>query len=157
MGWIVAIVVLVLLVVSPGFRVAAVAIVALGLLAGAIFYAYHSVQTALATRRVPVTDVRFEEMLLGNPESGARLTGRVRNNNSDHVINNVELLITVQDCLTADPPDTCDTVGETTTTIFVDVPPGQVRDIERTVYFRPAPTIRGVFNWYYSLQSVTAE
>lgn len=58
---------------------------------------------------------------------------------------------------TVDPPqsflDGCEIVGQDSTLVSVEVPPGQARDFQTHVYFG-SPEIRGVGNWAYRIAEV---
>ena len=66
----------------------------------------------------------------------------------------VELRLRVQECST---PDRCDTVGDTTETIFVNVPPQQTREINDSIYFPDIGRPRMTRTWSYDLVSVSAD
>ena len=94
----------------------------------------------------------FSEMTLG-PEYGTTYTlrGRVKNN-SPYEVKNVQVKVQVSDC---DANGHCDVVGEEPEYAFVDVPPGQVRDLSESIYFSNM-VIHGHFEWNYVVTQVEA-
>ena len=104
------------------------------LLAGAatLFYLYSERKAADARRRVPSTDLVFEDIRLGTQYSSHRVSGRARNRNGQYTISTAKLRVTLKDC--ADETR-CDVVGETDSTIYLNIPPGHVRDFDNGVYF----------------------
>jgi hypothetical protein len=157
MGWVIALGIVALAVFSPGFRKVLFAIVAVCVGIGATYYVWNAREERLAQTRVPAADVLFDEMRMASqPYGGYRLHGRVRNQNKHYRVKVVTLTITLNDCA-PDSQDDCDTVGETDTRIYLDVPPGQVRDIDDPVYFSTGSGVRRHMQWSYRVSSIEAE
>lgn len=159
MGWLFAIVIVVLFVAYPAFRVIVGGLVALALVVGGGFFLYNRASEAAAISRVQPSDVAIEGATLGRSaysDSSYQFQGRLRNNNRTHSVNRVALKITLRDCATNEKLK-CDVVGENDANLFIVVPPTQVRDIDRSMFFSPAPVIRGVMSWDYELMSVWAD
>jgi hypothetical protein len=51
---------------------------------------------------------------------------------------------------------TCETIGETSDTIYVNVPAGQVRALSEHVYFSDVPPLKGEFGWMLVLDWLEA-
>jgi hypothetical protein len=91
---------------------------------------------------------------MGTDSSFVKLTGRVRNNDPRFTLTRVELRLRVQECPT---PDRCDTVGDTTESIFVNVPPKQAREIDDYVSFLGIGSARMKRTWLYEVVSISRE
>ncbi len=88
-----------------------------------------------------------------------QLTAMFKNLSKQHTITSIEFTIMANDC--QDPKDPlidpiCETIGEDDVSIWVNVPPGQVRVIETTVSFTNMPKITGKLSWDFTWPSVTA-
>lgn len=101
-----------------------------------------------AKHLVSPQQLQFEEMRLG----GGDLVGRVRNA-SRYTVTSMELELTLRDCVDGK----CDIVGQTTATLYLDIPPGQVRGVDQTVFFTNVPAPRGTRQWDYRIISVSAQ
>lgn len=163
MGWLIAVIIIALAVFSPAFRTLLLCLAALAAIAGGIIYFWQQSQDAAAKRRVPDSDVVFENLRMGKSQYGDsyRLNGRLRNNNKRYTVTQIVLRITLKDCpIESDPAKTdqaCDIVGETDNTLFLDVPPGQVRDIDDGVYFSSGSNVHRQMRWHYGISSISAE
>lgn len=106
-----------------------------------------------AKHRVGPQAVQFESLTLGNSGYGGyKLLGRARNLSPQYTISSVEMEITIKDCV----QQTCDVIGQTTTDVGLDVPPGQVRGVDNYVSFMGVPPFRGALQWEYHVKSVSA-
>lgn len=158
MVWLVfAIALLALAIYSQVFRWIAVSLVVLAGLGIYVLMERSEQQNREALSRIPHTDIVFEDLRLGPAGSATnyRLTGRVRNRNTQHEASSLTLKIVLLDCR-VDQPDACDTVGEASKMLFQPIPPTQVRDVEESVYFPPATRIRSRMAWRYELTEVRA-
>ena len=53
-------------------------------------------------------------------------------------------------------PITCDTIGESTETVYVNVPAGQVRAVSDSIHFLDLPLVRHTFGWMLVVNWVEA-
>lgn len=141
MAWLFAIVVLGLAVWSRGFRKVLLVVVVLGTIGVAGWFGYERRQDRIAKSLVSPSQVVLEDEQLRGRDSSYNLTGRLRNK-SQYTINQVDVKVVLRDCI-ANAVGPCDIVGQATDSVFVSIPPSQVRDIESLVYFSPAPVFRG--------------
>lgn len=153
MGWLLAAVVLVLLVISKGFRkvfliLAAIAVV-LGIIITAVIWVNRSYenQSRIASRKlIPLNQIELIDLKLG----GHQLSGRVRNNSKKYTLTRIYLDIAIHDVTTRpDGTSQDDVIGEAKNTeIFVSVPPGQVRDFDD--YISAGSTeVKGKMHWTF--------
>lgn len=95
MAWaIVVSTVLVLLVLSRGFRIVALGLVALLLAAVAIHYYLDDLRPRSL---IPVSELVLEDVVLGG---SYKLSGRVKNNSKKYALERVTLVVTMRDCNT---------------------------------------------------------
>jgi hypothetical protein len=74
-------------------------------------------------------------------------------NNSPYAVYDIKARIRVLDC---NAQSHCDVVGEENTRIGPFLPPGQVRDINDSVFFDSGTRVRGQFQWNYEITEVRA-
>jgi hypothetical protein len=71
-------------------------------------------------------------------------TGRVRNKSTRYELSAIQVELTVKDCV----EDDCEIIGQDTSAITLDIPPGQSRDFRETFSFKPTlGKPRGRFVW----------
>lgn len=119
------------------------------------FYAKQKHDAEVSRRLVHADQLAFTDMALGPEAYGGsyRLTGRVKNN-SGYAVFEIEARIDVLDC---SDENHCDVVGEEKSRIGSFLPPGQVRDINDSVYFSPPNTrVKGQFKWNYEITEIRA-
>lgn len=162
----VAIVVLWLAVASSGFRrllaiLAGIVVIGIVLLFASLQVDQNArtKEAQAAKLRIPSTNVELVDMRMGTDSSFVKLTGRVRNNDPTFTLTHVELRIRVQEC----PPPVvggevkCETVGDTTESIFVNVPPQQAREIDDYVSFSGIGSPRMTRTWSYEVVSISGQ
>lgn len=97
----------------------------------------------------------FLDLSLGPSSYGSSyvLRGRVRND-SQFTVYDVKAKIRILDC---DEKAHCDVVGEEETFDMCPLlPPGQVRDINSSVYFGNGTQVHGKFEWNYEITEIRA-
>jgi len=122
----------------------------LGGLALALYLQKEEHDREAAKRRVSVSQLQFEDLVLWND----KITGRVRNN-SGYTVTSIELELTLKDCVGDSPPH-CDVVGQTTRSVYVSIPPGQVRGLDEYASFSDVPALRGKRQWSYRVTEISA-
>lgn len=155
MWWVIAIIVIIAAFAFPRFGV--VLLVLLALAGGGLFMAHlnNQQERAASTRRMTTTEVELTDLRLGRQYgSSYKLVGRVRNASPKYTLQEFSLRILVRDCA---EPQTCETIGETTDSVYVSVPPGQIRGIDESIHFSALPALKGTFAWEYSLVEVKAK
>jgi hypothetical protein len=65
-------------------------------------------------------------------------------------LSSFDLQLTIRDCA---PSGQCEVVGQTSTSVYANVPPGQSRDVSDYVFFSPRPRIRGRMEWSYGIDA----
>jgi hypothetical protein len=146
--------VLVLLVFSAGFRKFALISALVGGSAIGLLYMNSASESKASHSRISAADLQFDNVQLSSPYGSYSISGRVTNKSATYTLSNVELLITAQDC--DGNPAHCTTIGEKSTYLWEDVPPGQARDFSNSVFFSSPFHPRGQFRWYYTVKETTA-
>jgi hypothetical protein len=149
----VGIIVVWLAVASAGFRrglaiLASVAIIGIVLLFVwlQIDQKVRATQEQEAKLRIPRANVELADLRMGTDSSFVKLTGRVRNKDSRFTLTR----------LTCEEVK-CDTVGDTTESIYVNVPPQQAREIDDYVSFSGIGSPRMMRTWTYDVVSISGD
>ena len=142
------------LVKFPSFRRTIFVIVGVLALAVVAYLVYDKQHPEASKRLVGVDELEFTDMRLGPESLGAsyKLIGRVKNN-SRYTVYGIQSKIHVLDC---DEKSHCEVVGEEEKDIAPLIPPGQVRDIDDSIYFSSGTHVRGNFKWNYTISEIRA-
>ena len=137
-----------------GFRYSLLIIAGLLVLIIAGYFFRQQASEKASMRLVSADQLQFSDLRLGpsNYGSSYSLVGRVKNT-SAHTVFSLTARIRISDC---DDSGHCETVGDQNEYIGILLPPGQVRDMNETVYFGNATKIRGHFEWNYSITEIRA-
>jgi len=115
---------------------------------------YVQYEATVSRGLVRADELFFSDMRLG-PESfgsGYKHGGRVKND-SRYTVFEIRARIQLLDC---DGTSHCDIVGDEEQILLPVIPPGQVRDIDQSVYFTSGTQVRGNFQWNYRITQVRA-
>ena len=142
------------LVKFPSFRKAIFVIAGVLALTVVGYFVYDREQTEASKRLVRIDELDFTDMRLGPESLGSsyKLVGRVKNN-SRYSVFGIQAKIHVLDC---DDKSHCEVVGEEEQNIAPLIPPGQVRDIDTSVYFGGGTHVRDHFQWNYTVSEIQA-
>lgn len=176
MAWLFAIVVLLLILFIPEVRVFVLGLLCVLFFVGLWFCADAAQrqrkrdkrEEADSRKRISVSEVDFIEPRLKLWIGMSELTGRIKNNSRRFTLTRMKMKITMQDC-TGDAPvstrrekllppenkagkNNCETVGETEESTEVNIPPGQVRDIEEFLDLPKRMVIKGRPKWSYLIE-----
>lgn len=159
MGWVAAIVILVLLVISAGFRKFALTLLVTCAVVGFVLYHQHKSEEAKALSRVDINEIAFDNVrLLGSDYRDYEIVGRVKNNSNQYTLKGVNLKITFRDCPQRDSLDGCVVIGEIDEFLSLNIPPGQARDFEESVYlYGDKMKPKGRLVWGYHVDYTKAE
>ncbi len=138
-----------------GFRFAVFGTIGLLVLLVVIYLSYQHSQEERSRRLVRPDQLTFTDLRLGPSSYGSSygLTGRVRNN-SQFTVFEVKAKVRILDC---DQQSHCDVVGEEEAWDMCPLlPPGQVRDINTSVFFGGGTQVRGQFQWNYEITEIRA-
>lgn len=157
MKWLIGIVVLVLLVVSVRFRKFVLGLVALGAAVGGVVYLMKEREESRSLSRIPVSQLTFENVMLTPDYSGYKISGRIKNTSAQFTLKEVRYIVTMQDCTGESPSKNCVTIGESKETVYLNVPPGQARDFEDSVYLGGTLKPKARLEWHYVVSQTKGE
>ena len=150
MAWIVGIIILILLVVSAGFRKFAGTLVAIAVIAGFLYYQYEKREEKLSMQRIPISEITFQDVILKPSYSSYELVGRITNNSKLYSINEVQLKLTFRDCVKNDESK-CVIFAEENEHIYINIPPKQARDFKEGIYLYSDLKVKGKLVWDYQV------
>lgn len=145
-----------LMVGSPGFRKIVLGIVLFILLAGAGTYGYWQLDKQRRSRAIRVEELELRDLTLNGLQS---LSAVVKNNSKLHDLDEIRINITAYDCPLGDPVNwvKCETIGQDDSYFWTDIPAGQVRKVEGSVFFGAMPPIKGRFVWTYDVSEILSK
>jgi hypothetical protein len=157
MVWLAGIVILVLLVASSGFRKFAVGLLVLALVVGALFYLDAQDDDRRSLSRITLSELLIEDLMLVPDHGSYKLTGRIKNRSNTFALSSITFRTSMKDCVSDPLTTTCVVIAEGSTSPYLDIPSGQARDFERTVYFSGDPiSPRGRLEWDYEVSEIRA-
>jgi hypothetical protein len=113
MAWLLGIVVLLLMVVSAGFRkVAGIAVAVVALIVG-IFILNQRQSEKEARARIPASELDFSDVVLTMEYGSREMVGRIRNRSSQYTLTGLGLTVTLEDCEGATSQPSCVTSAKT--------------------------------------------
>lgn len=166
MAWIFAAVVLFLLVMSRGFRLfclwGSLILIVLGGIGWGGYSLYEWYVESRARSLVSVEQIAIDDLMLAPPVSGYgsyRISGRLKNGSAKHTVTQFTIRVRLKDCQnpTLDDDANCIVVGEKPSTVYLEVPPGQVRNFDQTFVVYPNPVFRGQSAWTVKIVEILAE
>ena len=156
MVWVLAAIACIFLAIKfRGFRYVLLAITGLLVLVVVVYVDHNKQEEESSKHLVRVDQVVFTDLRLGPDSFGSsyRLSGRVKNN-SPYYVFVVKAKFHILDC---DGQSHCDVVGEEEEwNICPLIPPGQVRDVDTSIYFGSGTQVRGQFQWNYEITEIRA-
>lgn len=158
MVWVIGLIVLILLIVSAWFRKVAVSVIIVTGVVGSLIYVLNEREEERALSRISLAELDFENVALKPSYSGYKLSGRIKNNSQEFTLKQVNLLITMRDCIGTPDSQDCVTIGESHENMDLNIPPGQARDFEKSLYF-PGGNLKllGKLEWNYSVSGIKGE
>jgi len=128
------------------------AIIVVGIIGFFAWYQDHELK--LSKQRIPAAEVELVDMKLSNEARGVKaVTGRVRNRSQQYTLMQVQVLVSMEDCI----DQHCEVIDQTTIIIKPEVPPGQARDFRERAYFNSTITPRGKLELKYQVVSTRGE
>ena len=103
MAWIFGIVILILLVVSTGFRKFAGVLVLVFAVGGFLYWQYQENEERESKKRIPISDLKFDGVTLKSSYSSYDMVGRITNNSANYTLKAIQLKLTFKDCEKANP------------------------------------------------------
>ena len=105
-----------------------------------------------ADHRIPVSEIELINFKISHPcVFSPRLIARVRNKSRQYTLTEIALQITMLDCVN----DDCDVLGRRDELIWIEVPPGQERDVVEYVHISNTRQPSGKISWQYKILYAT--
>ena len=159
MVWIIGPVVLILLVVSAGFRKFAGIFVLIAVIGGVIYWQYQEKyqenEEKQSKTRIKQSELLFEDVSLKTSYGSSDMVGRITNNSSQYTLKEVQLKLTFRDC--DKDNKNCIIVAEDDLFFYINIPPKQARDFKELVYLYSDLKIKGKMVWDYKIEFIKAE
>lgn len=108
-----------------------------------------------ATSAIAIDEVELRGFVTRSQTGVYYAKGGVKNLSAAETIESIELRVQAHDCPTETLRDDCETVGESVERIKIEVPPGQVRGIDKSVSFSNPRSPRTLV-WSYDVVAVRA-
>jgi hypothetical protein len=109
-------------------------------------------QTAISASQLVITNIQLRESQFG----GWWVEGTVLNR-SPHPLRSLTLTVFMRDCPSSASEQGCVTNGEDDATFYVDVPPGQARQLSTSIQFDNAPRVQPGWSWDYAIKQIQAD
>lgn len=139
----------------PKFGKVLLGVIGVLILIGVLWYLSYHIETEASKKRIVPSEIKLTELTLVPGRAGTyttyKLQGRIKNMSSAHILESVQLTVTIQDCI---KPQQCEVVGERWVTIWHDIPPGQTRAVDQFVIFSDMPAFKGQPTWHYAIQEI---
>ncbi len=104
-------------------------------------YFFSEKRQSVAERRITADEVALSHVAMKKAYADSyAFSGRLENRSSEHTLSDVQVRIVMTDCppQAAEDPTACTVIGDRTVWISREIPPGQARDFEESVFFSGA-------------------
>lgn len=152
MVWLFVIVLIVLIIFVPSFRVFSVGIAGLAVVGILLLWGYSSYSNNVALTKINPSEIVLSDLRTEKDYSTQKLYGRITNN-SKYELSSLQLKFTYKDCETANG-NNCVVIGEDDVYVSESVPGGQARDFDS--YMKTPPIPKGFLNRTWAISSVRA-
>lgn len=143
---------------SPKFRkysaVGAGGLLALGLVIGGGMWAYSSYTENQAKSLISADQIELIDFKLFQIYGSWKISGQIKNN-SPYSFEGITLKVRAYDCPTESTGPDCEIIGEDeNASMYIEVPPGQIRQTDTYVSFYNMPNIKNHFLWAYDIVEI---
>jgi hypothetical protein len=149
--------VLILVVFAAGYRKVAAGLLAIALVAGGLLYMHNRQEEHDAVTRIPSSELVLENVTLKPYVGSYKIAGRIKNNSAKFSVKQIDLAVTVQDCIGGAAAKQCTTIGESKEILLLNIPPGEARNFEESVRFGSNQKLKGRLEWNYSISQIRAK
>jgi hypothetical protein len=150
MKWLAIIVILILLVVSAGFRKFAGILVLICLVGGVLIWQYQEYGENQSRKKILPSELIFDGVSLEPSNGNYDFIGRIINNSDKHALSGVQFKLTIKDCTKNDKRN-CVIISEVGEYIYINIPPKQARDFKKNINLYSDINIRGILVLDYSI------
>jgi hypothetical protein len=109
-----------------------------------------------ALSAISPADLVISDLVLTTENYGSRVTGTVLNH-SAVPLRSLTMKVAIRDCPDSTSEVGCVTTGEADARFYIEVPPGQARQLSTTVNFDNAAPNGPHWGWVYSLTEIEAD
>jgi len=115
---------------------------------------YQNYSMKVSESRIPAKEVELADMQLTDKARGVKiLSGRIRNHSSSYTLAEVQIRVSIQDCI----KDHCEVINQTQITLEPQIPPGQARDVSESISFPSEVAPRGTPRLQYAVIATRGE
>lgn len=126
----------------------------LGLIIGGVMWAYESFTENQAKSLISADQLELTDFNLSQTYSSWNIKGQIKNNSS-YSLEGITLKVRAYDCPTESTGPGCEIVGEDDdVSMYISVPPGQIRQTDTYVSLYNMPSIKNHFVWAYDIVEV---
>lgn len=140
----------------PKFGKTLLVVIGILMTVGFAWYLKNQHEEKISKQRISPSEIQFDDLRMAprySPES-FRLLGRIKNKSQRYTLHDIQLKVTIRDCIKAGD---CEIVGEATAWSFNNIPPGQSREFDESVYFSNLAKPKGKYEWDYSVVEIKGE
>ena len=109
-----------------------------------------------ATSLITADEVELRDFAANTRTGLFYAKGSVKNLSPDHTLAFLEMRVRAHDCPSEQLADVCEIVGESVEKVKIEIPPGQVRGIEKSVSFSNLPAVTNLV-WSFDVHAVRAK
>lgn len=151
MKWLAGIIILILLLVSAGFRKFAGIFVLICVVGGLLFWQYQEYEKNKSRNRIALSELVFENIAFKPSNGNYEMAGRLINNSEKYTLNGVQLKITAKDCAYNDNTE-CVIISDADEYIYINIPAKQARDFKKDIYLYSDQNIGDRLVWDYAIE-----
>ena len=151
MKWLAGIIIVILLLVSAGFRKFAGIFVLICVVGGLLFWQYQEYEKNKLRNRIALSELVFKNISFKPYNGNYEMTGRLINDSDKYTLNGVQLKITARDCAYDDHAD-CIIISDANEYIYINIPAKQARDFRKDIYLYSDQDIGDKLVWDYSIE-----
>jgi hypothetical protein len=141
---------------SPEVRKAVIIVLAV-VLCGIAYLLYDEYSTEeQATSLIAVDQVELRDFATNTRTGIFYAKGSIKNLSAENTLASLQLRVRAHDCPSETLSDACETVGESVEKIKLEIPPGQVRGVEKSVSFSNLPAVTNLV-WSFDVVGVRAK
>lgn len=158
MYWIIAPLVIVAFLFAAGFRKAALGLLIVAVVAGALIYRHNEQVQQRASTRISASEISLENVAVTRTfDASYELTGEIKNKSDTYRVDGISLKVKMRDCSPKDASQ-CVVAGEAAAHAPVTVPPQQTRAFTATLYFgKSHRQPKGTIVWDYEIETIMAK
>jgi len=164
MGWVLGIIAFIVfiwaMIVFPKFRWGILGFIAITSVSIWLYLEYDKRLTAQSRLKIKKDELTLSDVRLFNDYgSSYTIVGKIKNLSQTHTLKKFGIRVEAFDCpkKKKHKKQKCEVIGQDTETVYVSIPPNQVRKFDEHLYFSDLPTVEGKFVWDFDVTWIEAE